>query len=195
MADGEDPESGQRQVAVRWAMPPAGEWRYCPLCRGELVRSRLDGLVHPCCPRCGFVYWERPAPAAVALVRDGEERLLYTRRRYPPEPGGWCFPGGGVEAGESAEDAAVREVWEETGIRIAVDRQIGVFSPPSRRSLIAFVLAHPVGGRLTPGSDALDAGWFRPAAAPPLCFETHAAAFAAWVEQERAARQGPGGPT
>lgn len=180
--------AGGQTVAVRWSMPPSAQWRYCPLCRGVLVGRALDGAVHPYCAACGFVYWERPAPAAVALVRDGEGRLLYTRRRYPPEPGGWCFPGGGVEAGESAEEAAVREVWEETGVRVRVERQIGVFSPPSRGSFIAFVVARPVGGALAAGSDALEAEWFRPADAPPLCFATHVAALATWVRQEHAVR-------
>lgn len=165
---------------IRWSMPPSAEWRYCPLCGMDLRLRELDGAPHPACPACGFVYWERPAPAAVALVADAAGRLLYTRRRYPPEPGGWCFPGGGVEAGETVEEAAVREVWEETGVRVRVEGQLGVFSSPSRASFIAFVAARPVGGTLRAGSDALEVVYVRVDAAPPLCFEAHVQALAVW---------------
>jgi 8-oxo-dGTP diphosphatase len=55
----------------------------------------------------------------VALVHDG--RVLAARRSYPPETAGrWEFPGGKVDAGETPEDALVREIAEELGCRVAV---------------------------------------------------------------------------
>ncbi len=56
--------------------------------------------------------------AAVGIVQCGDKFLLgLARRSGDDREGRWVFPGGGVKRGETAEKAAVREVWEETGIR------------------------------------------------------------------------------
>lgn len=70
----------------------------------------------------------RVAVAAVALVDDlaRPTRLLAARRSRPPElAGGWEFPGGKVEPGESPCAAAVREVREELGVRVELGDQVG----------------------------------------------------------------------
>ncbi len=66
--------------------------------------------------------------AAIIFDETGE-KILLTRRA---DNGNWCLPGGGMEAGESAEEACIREVWEETGLTVAVTRLIGVYSTPHR---------------------------------------------------------------
>ena len=65
-----------------------------------------------------------------ALIYDeAREKILLTRRE---DNGEWCLPGGGLDAGESAEEACVREVWEETGLTVAVVRLIGIYTTPHR---------------------------------------------------------------
>jgi 8-oxo-dGTP diphosphatase len=160
---------------IRWRTPPGAEWRYCPLCRTDLTDRVLDGAMRRACPACGFVHWEHPRPAAAAVVADDAGRVLLVRRRYPPEAGGWCLPGGFVEVGETAEAAACREVREETGLEVAAERQLGLFG-----IFIAFVAARPFGGALEPGSDVLEAGWFAPGEAPVLCFPSHRQALEVW---------------
>jgi len=59
-----------------------------------------------------------------AIVRDG--RLLLVKRRRPPEAGCWNLPGGKVDFGERVEDAIVREIGEEIGVRVALLRPLGV---------------------------------------------------------------------
>lgn len=164
---------------VRWRMPPAREWRVCPLCATALNDRILDGAARRLCPACGFVYWEHPHPAAVAVVLE-EGRLLCVRRRFAPEAGGWCLPGGFMEPGETVEVAAAREVREESGLEVEVLQQIGVFGP-----VIAAVAARPCGGRLEPGYDTLGAEWFPLHSAPELCFPTHRAAVEAWSTGRR----------
>ena len=57
------------------------------------------------------------------------EKVLLTQRT---DNGRWCLPGGAMEAGESAAEACVREVWEETGLEVRVKRLIGVYSNPDQ---------------------------------------------------------------
>ena len=64
-----------------------------------------------------------------AIVRDG--RLLLVKRLTPPEAGAWSLPGGKVEFGERLDDAVVREIREEIGVEIAVERPLVVVETPN----------------------------------------------------------------
>lgn len=66
-------------------------------------------------------------PSVAAVVRDGQGRILLQRRS---DNGLWGLPGGSVEIGESVTQAIIREVREETGLSVRVDRLIGVYSDP-----------------------------------------------------------------
>ncbi|MBV7410054.1 NUDIX domain-containing protein [Maritimibacter sp. DP1N21-5] len=79
----------------------------------------------------------RVVPAALAVcLREG--RVLLVRRRNPPDAGLWGFPGGKVDPGEHAGSAAVRELFEETGIRATEGPLLGV--TPVRQEGFAFDL-------------------------------------------------------
>ena len=75
-------------------------------------------------------------PAAYAAVRNGQGQVLLVRRT---DDGFWELPGGRVDIGESASQAAIREVAEEAGVAIEVTGVIGVYSDPGH------VLAYPHG--------------------------------------------------
>ncbi len=139
------------------------------------------------CSRCGFVYWERPLPAAAVLILDfsNSEEIVLVRRRYPPEAGHWTMPGGGIEAGESALQAAIREAKEETGLEIVVDGQLGTWSTPTGETVITFYFAHPGGGTLMAGTDAEEARWFPLDMAPTLAFSTHREALERYLSVPR----------
>ena len=62
-----------------------------------------------------------------AALFDDQGRIFLTKRS---DNGQWCLPGGGVEPGESLEEACLREVWEETGLTVRVKRLVGVYSHP-----------------------------------------------------------------
>jgi ADP-ribose pyrophosphatase YjhB (NUDIX family) len=74
-----------------------------------------------------------------AVIFDAEhERVLLTQRT---DNGQWCLPGGRIEAGESVEEACMRETWEETGLQTRVVRLIGVYSNPHK------LVVYPDGNR------------------------------------------------
>ncbi len=99
------------------------------------------------------------------VIRRGSE-FLFIRRGNEPFKGMLAFPGGFVDEDESVEHAAVRELEEETAVRVTEDRLrlIGVFSrvdrdPRGRTISIAYLCDMPPGTSATAGSDAADALW------------------------------------
>lgn len=95
---------------------------------------------------------------------DAAGRLLLVRRANPPAQGLWSIPGGRVEAGESATDAVVRELVEETGLSGVVEREIGTIereAPAGGTYVIRDFLVRVVeGGMPIAGDDAAEAAWF-----------------------------------
>jgi 8-oxo-dGTP diphosphatase len=75
---------------------------------------------------------KQPALAADCVVFDKAGRLLLIRRKNPPFQGQYALPGGFVEYGERMEDAALRELREETGTAGKIVRLVGVYSRPDR---------------------------------------------------------------
>ncbi len=110
---------------------------------------------------------DRPVAAAIAvLIRGGE--VLLVRRANRPDAGIWGFPGGKVEFGESIEQASIRELWEETGVRgeaRQVITALDVFDRDPQGGLcqhfiLIAVLCRWLSGEPLAGDDALDARWF-----------------------------------
>ena len=75
---------------------------------------------------------KQPALAVDAVVFDTHDRLLLIRRKFPPFKGRYALPGGFVEFGETVEDAAARELREETGLKSKSLRLVGIYSDPKR---------------------------------------------------------------
>ncbi|MBB4933755.1 ADP-ribose pyrophosphatase YjhB (NUDIX family) [Lipingzhangella halophila] len=95
---------------------------------------------------------------AGAVVRD-DGRLLAIRRT---DNGTWELPGGVLETTEAPEDGVIREVWEETGIRVEVDQLTGVYKNTTR-SIVALVFrCKPSGGVERPSSEATAVEWLTP---------------------------------
>ncbi len=82
--------------------------------------------VHITCPRCRYMIYDYPRSAAgVVVVKD--DTVLLLRRAEPPQVGRVDIPGGFIEAGESIEGAARRELREETGISLGRVTSLGFY--------------------------------------------------------------------
>lgn len=73
-----------------------------------------------------------PGLTVDCVVFDAEDRLLLIRRAKDPFSDRYALPGGFVDLGETVEEAALRELMEETGIAGRIEKLIGVYSDPSR---------------------------------------------------------------
>jgi len=97
------------------------------------------------------------------VVFDRAGRLLLIKRAKPPFKGAYALPGGFVEIGETVEQAALRELREETGVEGTVVRLIGVYSDPKRdpraHTVSAAFLVRPKSTKAAGGDDAASAGY------------------------------------
>ena len=107
-------------------------------------------------------------PAAAGCIRDGQGRILLLRRSDGDNL--WGLPGGGMELGERAADAVVREVREETGLEVEPVALIGVYSNPEHiitypngdqvQPVIIFFECRVVGGELRPDMEEILEGCY-----------------------------------
>ncbi len=110
------------------------------------------------------------APSCAAVIfDDAHKKILLTRRM---DNGRWCLPGGAMDAGESAAECAIREVWEETGLHVRIDRLIGIYTTPHRIAVYAdgnrFQFASMTfgatvtGGEMGLSDETTEIDWFTP---------------------------------
>jgi 8-oxo-dGTP diphosphatase len=160
--------------------------KYCPQCGAALKTRVVADRARPVCPVCGFIFYLNPIVAAGTLIEQ-EGRVALVRRGREPGPGLWALPTGYVELDESAEEAAVRETWEEVHLHVQLDGLLDAFSysSPQSRGVLLIYAAHVVSGVIEAGDDAIDAAWFGPHELPGIAFRIHRDVLRRW-QQARA---------
>ncbi len=158
------------QYAAAARAVPLAEWRrsarFCGRCGTALARDAVETAM--VCPSCAHRVYPRINPVVIVRVTRGAEVLLARRAGSPPG-GFFSVIAGFVEAGETLEEAAHREVLEETGVAIRGLRYFDSqpWSFPNNL-MIAFTAEH-AGGEVRPdGVEMAEAGWYRRDALPPL---------------------------
>ena len=139
------------------------EYRYCPRCGTPLELGFIEGKDRRFCPNCNFVDYKNPLPVAVAIaVRD--KRFLLIKRGIPPRKGAWGSPSGFIESGETAEEACLRELKEETGISGQVIKLVGVVRIEDKEiygdMLAVMYLVKADDGEIAAGDEVEDARFF-----------------------------------
>ncbi len=109
-------------------------------------------------------------------IREDALQVLLIRRKYDPFRGRWAIPGGFVLARESLEQAALRELREETGVEDVYLEQLYSFGDPDRDPrgrviTVAYFALISSAQALRPGTDAEEAQWFPFSELPPLAFD------------------------
>lgn len=114
-----------------------------------------------------------PSPTVDVVISLSGDRVVLVRRKSPPP--GWALPGGFVDEGETLESAAVREAREETGLDVALEDLLYVYSDPRRdprRHTVSAVFLGRADGEPTGGDDAAEARAFAWTALPsPVAFD------------------------
>lgn len=97
--------------------PPSTLFRHCPQCAAP--RTTEIDAVRFVCEACSFVYYYNVAVSSAVLILAENGSALFIRRARDPAKGKLALPGGFVDRGETAEAAAIREVREEAGVKLA----------------------------------------------------------------------------
>jgi 8-oxo-dGTP diphosphatase len=122
--------------------------------------------------------YPRPAVTADCVVMTDEPlpKVLLIKRGAEPFKGAWAFPGGFMNMDETTEQCAIRELEEETGLKIDKAKQIGAYckvdrDPRGRTISVAYlaIVERPL--EVSGQDDAAKANWFPVNALPPLAFD------------------------
>jgi len=123
--------------------------------------------------------YKYPRPAVTAdcvVIAQATREVLLIQRGIEPFKGCWAFPGGFMNMDETTEQCAVRELEEETGLRLSSLRQVGTYSkvdrdPRGRTITVAYLALIDAPASVTGQDDAAQAQWFPLSALPPLAFD------------------------
>jgi 8-oxo-dGTP diphosphatase len=143
------------------------EYSFCPKCGSTLAYRSIkagepDRLV---CQGCGFIFYLDPKVAVGAIITT-DDGIVLVKRAIEPAYGKWVFPGGLVDRGERAEDAAIRETREEACLDIRLTGLLNVYSYTEYPVIIIVYTAEVVGGRLAAGDETLEAGCYTASSIP-----------------------------
>lgn len=92
------------------------DFNLCPMCGSKAIQNKNNKKW--ICPECGFDLYCNVAAAVGVVIQDKDHKILLETRAKDPRKGYLAFPGGFIDADESAEEAAVRECKEEIGVDI-----------------------------------------------------------------------------
>ncbi len=125
-------------------------YKFCPQCAAPLITTDIDGRERIKCPACDFVFWDNPIPVLAAIV-EHEGKVILTRNKGWPQK--WLgIVTGFLEAGETPEEGALREVKEELGLDGEIVSFIGHY-PFEMRNQIIFAYHIRIEGEIKMGEE------------------------------------------
>jgi len=144
-------------------------YKYCAYCAGKLKRFATHAYA---CAGCGQKFFLDAKITVTIVVENRRGEVLLGKRKLDPRKGLWDTPGGFAEIGETAEVAARRETWEETGIRLGKLTYLGTyadkyrFGKENKHLLVIGFRAKINSARVRKGRDVEELRFYPPAKIP-----------------------------
>ncbi len=174
----------------------ASALNFCSRCSAPLSFGPLAGEERErlCCQECGFIAYVNPRLVVSTLPVTPSGEVVLLRRGIEPGYGAWAQPGGFLEIDETAEEGAVRETLEETGLLVEPEHIVGIYSRPQAAVVVVAWQARVVGGEARTSAESLEVKSFRPADIPwpRIAFQTTAWALRDWLRARMEERHDSG---
>jgi len=161
--------------------------KFCLHCGGDIIKKYEHNVLRDFCSSCHSYFYDNPLPV-VSSILDNSRSILLVKRNRKPFKGHWCLPTGFAETGESIEDAALRELREESGIKGKIVRLLDVDSYKSRfygDLLFLTFVVEQTGGKLAAGDDSAKAQFWPIEKIPPLAFRPNRRALDTYIKTKR----------
>ena len=149
---------------------------FCSNCGEKNTYGKMDGGIRYYCLHCKAIHYENPKPTATLICVDGNS-LLLVKRAVEPGKGMWGLPGGFIELNETPDEAATRELKEETNLNGIVNCQLGYTCHFNTLHgdvlLLAFLMDIVDFSTMIAADDADDVKLFPFNQLPALAFDSH----------------------
>ena len=105
-------------------MNPVDAYKFCPKCGGNLNIKKENLLV---CSKCSFKLYINPSPCNAVIIENENQEIMLVERKFDPQKGFWDLPGGFINAYETLEESVKREIKEELGVDVQINKIVGVY--------------------------------------------------------------------
>ncbi|MBT02156.1 NUDIX hydrolase [bacterium] len=150
--------------------------KYCSICGNKNTFSFIEGRNRYHCEKCLTIHYQNPKPTATIICLK-KNKILLARRAFEPAIGEWGLPGGFMELGETLEEAARRELKEETNLDGEVIGMIGTCSHYGTifGDILSIAVEMKVSNfsKIKAGDDAQDLSFFEFENLPMIPFHCH----------------------
>lgn len=136
--------------------------KFCSHCGNDDLRYDIpagDNRPRYWCEKCATIHYQNPK-IIVGAVPIWENKILLCKRAIEPRKGYWTLPAGFMENGETLQEGAARETWEEACATVNIDDLYTVFNLPHIYQVYMFFLGRVPDGKCDVGEESSDAGWF-----------------------------------
>ncbi|MEE9492637.1 MAG: NUDIX hydrolase [Gammaproteobacteria bacterium] len=135
--------------------------KFCSSCGATvtLLIPEGDNRERFVCTECDAIHYQNPNIVA-GCIPEWDGKILLCRRAIEPRHGLWTLPAGFMENGESTEEAAMRETWEEANARVELTGLFSLFSIPHISQVYMLFTGQIIDGKFSPGIESLECKLF-----------------------------------